>query len=239
MLRPVPLAPLSSRPTVSVLIANYNSGRFIGEAIESVLGQTYPHFEIIVCDDGSEDDSCTVVNRYIQQDHRVHLIARANQGQASATATAYESAHGEIICLLDADDRFHPFKLAQVVAAFERQPTAGACIHRVLPVSTIGTPISEPIPPRLEEGWLAPMVLKTGLLSWHLALNIWTFISQGNHGLLHTFSAPPRYFVSTLGSYRYVHDRYCSITHGDCCYSRGVSRVSMSWRKRWTCSLSD
>lgn len=164
-----PLGPLPVRPLVSVLIANYNYARYIGEAIESVLQQTYEHFEVVVCDDGSTDNSCAVVNDYARRDRRVRLIARENRGQASATTSAYDASAGQIICLLDADDRFFPTKLARVVEGFEASPRHGACIHQVLPVSASGMPISEPIPPALEGGWLAPAVVRTGLFGASLS----------------------------------------------------------------------
>jgi cellulose synthase/poly-beta-1,6-N-acetylglucosamine synthase-like glycosyltransferase len=53
-LQPIELPPLPENPLVSVLVPNYNYARYVGEALESVLSQTYPHFEIIVCDDGSK-----------------------------------------------------------------------------------------------------------------------------------------------------------------------------------------
>ena len=55
--RPMPLAPLAGRPLVSVLVANYNYARFLPAALESLVAQSYPHWEAVVCDDGSTDDS--------------------------------------------------------------------------------------------------------------------------------------------------------------------------------------
>ena len=85
-LRPIELAPLPDNPLVSVLVANYNYGQYVGEAIESVFQQTYPHFEIIVCDDGSTDDSRDVISRYQEKDPRVRLLAKANGGVACKCA---------------------------------------------------------------------------------------------------------------------------------------------------------
>src|SRR5438132_1625714 len=103
-LSPVFLPPLPQRPLVSVLVANYNYGAYVGQAIESVLGQTYGDFEVIVCDDGSTDNSCEVIGRYVRQDPRVKLVRKANGGMASSWNVAYRHSRGEVLCPLDSDD---------------------------------------------------------------------------------------------------------------------------------------
>ncbi len=100
---------------VSVLISNYNYGRFLAAAIESVLEQTYRDIEIIIVDDGSTDESREVLGAYHD---RVRTIWNANAGQATAINAACAASHGDIICLLDADDLFAPEKVAEVVAGF-------------------------------------------------------------------------------------------------------------------------
>jgi hypothetical protein len=85
----------------SVIIDSYNYGRFLPEAIESALGQTYPHLEVIVVDDGSTDDSRDVIARYEQ---RIIAVLKPNGGQASALNAGFRASHGEVICFLDSDD---------------------------------------------------------------------------------------------------------------------------------------
>ena len=70
---PMPLPPLPDRPLVSVLVANYNYARFLPAALDALLAQTYAHFEAVVVDDGSTDDSAAVVQRYADRDARVRL----------------------------------------------------------------------------------------------------------------------------------------------------------------------
>src|SRR6266852_6280716 len=89
LLKPVELAPLCENPLISLLTANYNYARYLGEAIESALGQTYTNFELIVCDDGSTDNSCEVAEHYVRRDPRVRLVRKQNGGQVSATNAAY------------------------------------------------------------------------------------------------------------------------------------------------------
>src|SRR5712692_11440321 len=99
-LKPIELPPLCENPLISVLTANYNYARYLGEAIESALGQTYTNFELIVCDDGSTDNSCEVAEHYVRRDPRVRLIKKQNGGQTSAANAAYRKSKGQIVCFL-------------------------------------------------------------------------------------------------------------------------------------------
>lgn len=111
----------SEEPLVTALIVNYNYGRFLAEAIESALAQTYPRLEVLVMDDGSTDDSREVLRRY---EGRVRTILKANGGQASALNAGIAAARGEIICFLDSDDAWSPGKVAAVVAKCREAPCA-------------------------------------------------------------------------------------------------------------------
>src|ERR1700730_12123769 len=82
-LAPMQLEPMVAEPIASVLMSNYNYARYIGEAIQSVLDQTYRVFELLICDDGSTDNSCDVVESYANRDSRVKLFRKRNGGQAS------------------------------------------------------------------------------------------------------------------------------------------------------------
>jgi glycosyltransferase involved in cell wall biosynthesis len=81
-LKPMELPPLPKEPLVSVLIANYNYGHYIGEAIESVLNQTYQNFEIVTCDDGSTDNSLEVIQSYAKYDSRGEIYCKAKLGSS-------------------------------------------------------------------------------------------------------------------------------------------------------------
>lgn len=89
---------------VSVIITCYNQAHFLGEAIESVIAQTYPILEIIVVDDGSSDDPSTVVARYTG----VIFVRQDNQGVSAARNTGLEHSKGVYIVFLDGDDRLLP-----------------------------------------------------------------------------------------------------------------------------------
>lgn len=79
-LQPIELPQLPENPLVSILIANYNYARYIGETLKSVLSQTFPNFEAIVCDDGFTNNSRKVIEKYVQKDFRIKLVCKQNGG---------------------------------------------------------------------------------------------------------------------------------------------------------------
>jgi len=117
-------------PIVTVLIDTYNYGRFIEEAIDSVLAQDFPaaQMEVLVVDDGSTDDTAERVRKY---GSRVQYFYKTNGGQGSAFNWGLRKSKGEIVALLDADDYWLPGKLRRVVEEFDRHPEAGMVYHRL------------------------------------------------------------------------------------------------------------
>lgn len=113
-----------STPKVSVLIPTYNGADFLGEAIQSVLEQSYPNFELIVVDDASPDHTAEVVKQF--DDPRLkYIVHPKNQGADVARHTGLQASSGEIIALLDQDDFYHPDKLKAHVAFLEQHPEVG------------------------------------------------------------------------------------------------------------------
>lgn len=162
-LQPLHLPPLPEKPLVSVLIANYNYANFIVEAIESVLSQTYGNFEIVICDDGSTDDSREIITQYARRDSRVRYVFQDNSGVASALNSAFATSRGEIICLLDADDVFLPEKLTMVVNTFMTHPKAGFVVHPILRIDEKGRGRGVyPLMQKEPSGWLALDLLQKG-----------------------------------------------------------------------------
>ena len=98
----------TAEPKVSVVIPTFNCGEFIGEAIESVLSQTYPPFEVIVVDDGSTDDTQSIVGKY---GDGVRYTRHPNRGSSCARNIGIGFAKGDYLAFLDADDRWEPRKL--------------------------------------------------------------------------------------------------------------------------------
>lgn len=107
-----------NNPLVSILINNYNYEKFLPEAIDSCIQQTYRNFEIIIVDDGSTDSSRDIIDTYYKQyPELITPVYKENGGQGSAYNKGFETSHGEIICFLDSDDYWFSNKLQQVVKA--------------------------------------------------------------------------------------------------------------------------
>ena len=106
---------------VSIITPAYNAARFIGETIESVLRQTYPHWELLIVDDCSTDDSVKIINQYSIKDPRIKLLSTdKNTGSPSEPRNiALEAAMGRYIALLDADDIWLPNKLEEQLEFME------------------------------------------------------------------------------------------------------------------------
>ena len=111
-------------PHVSVIMPTHNCAAFIVEAIESVLAQTYAEYEIIVVDDGSTDDTSTVLAPYR---NKIRYLYQAKRGCAAARNAAIGEARGELIALLDADDIWFPNKLELQVEALRAHPDSALC----------------------------------------------------------------------------------------------------------------
>jgi glycosyltransferase involved in cell wall biosynthesis len=111
--------------SVSVIIPAFNAERFIAETITSALSQTYRSLEVIVVDDGSSDQTATLVRQIQNRDSRLFLYQQENRGSADARNTGIAHSKGELIAFLDADDLWHPTKIAKQVSAFKRDPNVG------------------------------------------------------------------------------------------------------------------
>lgn len=112
----------SSSLTISVVIPVYNRAKPLADAIQSVLDQTVPATEIIVVDDGSDDDPLAVVDNF--RDPRIRLLRQENAGGGAARNAGIEAASGTHIAFLDSDDRFMPRHLEAAVEILRREPSA-------------------------------------------------------------------------------------------------------------------
>lgn len=112
-----------STNTVSVITASYNMAQFLGPAIESVLAQTYSNLEHIVIDDGSTDDTESVVRKLAEKDDRIRYFYQPNAGQTVAKNHGLKEAQGDYIAFVDADNMWVPDKLERQMKFFESCPS--------------------------------------------------------------------------------------------------------------------
>lgn len=140
---------------VSIIIDSYNHAEYVGQAIDSALAQTYTPIEVIVVDDGSTDDSRSVIARYGK---RVRAIHKPNGGQQSALNAGVAASRGEILCFLDGDDFFYPNKVEAILHPFRQASRAGKplLVHHLLELLD-ETGLVNPAGRRL--GWLHPSPL--------------------------------------------------------------------------------
>lgn len=110
-------------PEVSIVVPTYNRAHMLSDAIRSVLSQTYADWELIIVDDGSEDDTQRVVSEF--DDPRIKYIFQANKGLPGARNTGIRASNGAYLAFLDSDDLFLPLKLERQLDMFAQQPTLG------------------------------------------------------------------------------------------------------------------
>ena len=114
-------------PLVSIVMPNYNGGRFLRDTIDSVLSQTYSEFEFIIVDDASTDDSLDVLKGY-QIDSRIQIYKLEKNSQICiALNKGLDKAKGKYIARIDSDDCWMPEKLEKQVAYMESHPFCGVC----------------------------------------------------------------------------------------------------------------
>jgi GT2 family glycosyltransferase len=119
-------APASANPTVSVVVPAYNCAAFIGRTLETLVAQTCRDIEIVVVDDGSTDDTLTIVRAAAERDARIVVIVQPHSGKAAAARNrGIRAARGELVTFLDADDLCHAERISEQLAAFRRLPELG------------------------------------------------------------------------------------------------------------------
>ncbi len=141
--------------TVSVIIPTYNYGRFLREAIDSALAQTYRPIEVIVVDDGSTDDTPQVLAAYGE---RIRVIRQDNRGAGAARNRGTAAAKGDYLAFLDSDDILKPQSLEREIARFVADPSLGLVHCAAESVDGDGKLLSVSL--NGMEGWLATELLR-------------------------------------------------------------------------------
>lgn len=119
---------MNDKPLVTVLMTVYNAAPFLPESIESILWQSYPHFEFIIVDDASQDQGLSIIKSYAQSDKRIQVISQATRAYATqASNLGLEIAQGKYILRMDADDISFSNRLAKLVAFMETNTQIDVC----------------------------------------------------------------------------------------------------------------
>jgi glycosyltransferase involved in cell wall biosynthesis len=113
---------------VSCIVPVFNGEKYLGEALESILAQTYRPLEIMVVDDSSTDETAALVADY---GDKLRYLFQPNAGTAAACNLGLEAAQGDFMAFLAADDLWHREKLARQMDRFEARPELGACVSHV------------------------------------------------------------------------------------------------------------
>lgn len=156
---------MSATPRFSVVMPAYNAERFIGEAVDSVVGQTDPDWELIVVDDGSTDKTAEIVAAW--NDRRIRLIRQNNAGVAVARNTGMETASGRYLLFLDSDDRLRTDALQRLGALLDERPEISAVYGDWVFIDEIGQPIgpeTKPLFTPRPSGMILEPMLRNGFL---------------------------------------------------------------------------
>ncbi len=123
------------KPLVTVVVPTYQGASFVRQTLDSVLAQTFRDFELVVCDDGSTDETLTILGSY---GDRLRLVKQKNRGVAAARNRAAETARGEFLAFLDHDDLWEPEMLATLVPILLADPALGLVYSDALVIDKLG-----------------------------------------------------------------------------------------------------
>jgi glycosyltransferase involved in cell wall biosynthesis len=135
-------------PLVSVVIPCYNQAQYLADAIESVLSQTHSRLQVVVVDDGSDDNTAEVAARYPD----VCLVQQRNEGLAQARNAGFRHSSGEYVIFLDADDRLAPTAVQSHLRCFAEHPDAGFVVGDIDLIAKDGSFLRSPGRPELSAG---------------------------------------------------------------------------------------
>lgn len=157
-------------PTISVLMPVYNAERYVAQAVQSILDQTYRDFEFLIVDDGSTDRSLEILKRFAAQDDRIRLISRPNTGLVVALNEMLDLARGEFIARMDADDVSQPLRFFAQHDRLTSDPELVALGTAITLIDPTGRKIRDIIIPKTHEAIDAQNLRGFGLAICHPSL---------------------------------------------------------------------
>jgi len=128
-------------PAISVVMPIYNAERYVAQAIESILSQTFRDFEFIIVDDGSGDASLEIARHYADHDDRIQIVSRSNTGILGALQDGVELSKGKFIARMDADDVSRAVRFQKQLDFLKTNPECVVVGSNVLMIDPEGSPI--------------------------------------------------------------------------------------------------
>ena len=240
---------------ISVPMPAYNAERFIAEAVESILNQTFRDFELIIVNDGSTDGTLAIAERYAAQDERVTVVSQPNGGISAARNRGLSVAKGEWIAVMDSDDVAMPDRFERQLDFLAKNPDLAVVSAYVQNIDDKGKLIAEYQSPLTDRQLVKEVVAQDGLLSFHHSAvlmrrevvqalggyrgqfdmledcDLWNRIAEQGHGIL----IQPEYLLK----YR-LHPSSVSVDHArtlalkrrwlhDCLHHRRRGEPEPSW----------
>ena len=128
---------------LSVLIPVYNAEKYLKETLESILSQTFTAFELLICDDGSSDNSVKIIQDFIVKDQRIRFLQNEkNIGKPLTIKRLFEHSQGEIITMHDADDISFPDRFEKMLEYMDAHPQYAMCGHIIQRLTEDGKPLN-------------------------------------------------------------------------------------------------
>lgn len=148
---------MSTAPAISVAMSVYNGGRFLAQAIESILAQTFGDFELLILDDGSVDRTRSIIEGYAARDPRIRPIIRENRGLVASLNQLLAEAQAPLVARMDADDICRPERFARQIAFLAGNPDHGVVGSWSEDIDEHGAPyiVNGPEHPDSHEGFVA------------------------------------------------------------------------------------
>lgn len=137
---------MSDKKLISVVMTSYNHEKYVLDAIESVLKQSYSNFEFIIADDGSSDNTAAIIAKLSPSDERIQFYPlEKNIGACAALERCFDHAKGHYIALINSDDVWNVDKLTKQIDFLEQNPDVGAVFSRVQTINEMGQSIEHPL----------------------------------------------------------------------------------------------
>ena len=116
---------MNREPKISVIMSVFNGSKFLADAIQSILNQTFKEFELIIIDDGSTDNSLNIIRSFESGDSRIKVISKLNEGLAKSLNAAISASQGDFIARMDADDISYKNRLEKQYEYMQKNKSIG------------------------------------------------------------------------------------------------------------------